>query len=387
MEKHGNVEEFSLFGGPLHRLGARLGLVRGTTKAFALGLALGLLSWSILLALASIEGVAPKLFSLSVIAAHVRLLVVIPLFFLCESLLDSRLREFVGLIVRSGVVPENALPALRSEIARTGRWRDSWLPEIMCLLATVLLTVFATQFRLSGKTAAADPIRAMNEFRLAGLWYWLVCLPLFRFLMFRWLWRIALWWCFLWRVARLQLHLVPTHPDGAAGLGYLEVTQTYFAPLVLSVSAVMSASFAEEISSGISVFEAIYPALAITIVADLALVLLPPCFFAFKLRGCREKGLSDYGAFAARYVNDFEKKWLNATNVPAEPLLGTADLQSLADLSNSVAVVRNMRSVPVSTRLLITVMIAALLPMAPLFLFKYPIAELVQRLVAKLAGL
>lgn len=387
MEPPVNFEQFSLFGGPLHRLGERLRLARGDRSAFALGLALGLLAWSILLALAIIDGVVPKLFSLPVIAAHVRLLLVIPLFFLCESWLDSRLREFVGLIVRSGVVPENALPALRSEIARTGRRRDAWLPEIMCLLATVLLTVFAARFHLSGKTSVTDPIRAMNEFRLAGLWYWLVCLPLFRFLMFRWLWRIALWWCFLWRVARLQLHLVPTHPDGAAGLGYLEVAQTYFAPLVLAVSAVMSASFAEEISSGISVFEAIYPALAITLVAGLALVLLPPCFFAIKLRRCRERGLSDYGAFAARYVNDFEKKWLNATNVPAEPLLGTADLQSLADLSNSVAAVRNMRTVPVSTRLSIIVMIAALLPMAPLFLFKYPIAELVQRLVAKLAGL
>jgi len=387
MEDQENFEEFSLFGGPLHRLGARFGLVRGTTKAFALGLALGLLSWSILVALALIEGVAPKLFSLSVIGAHVRLLVVIPLFFLCESLLDSRLREFVGLLVSSGVAPRRALPALRSEIARTVRWRDAWLPEIMCLLATVLLSVSAARFHLSGKTAAADPVRVIDEFRLAGAWYWFVCLPLFRFLMFRWLWRIALWWCFLWRVSGLDLHLVPTHPDGAAGLGYLEVAQTYFAPLVLSVSAVMSASFAEEISSGVSVFEAIYPALAITLVADLALVLAPPCFFAFKLRACREKGLSDYGAFAARYVNDFERKWLNPSNVPAEPLLGTADLQSLADLSNSVAVVRNMRSVPVSARLSITVMTAALLPMAPLFLFKYPIGELVQRLIAKLAGL
>jgi hypothetical protein len=387
MEEQGNFEEFSLFGGPLHRLGARLSLVRGKTHAFALGLALGLLSWSILLALAFIEGVTPKLFSLPVIGAHVRLLVVIPLFFLCESLLDSRLREFVRLIVRSGVVPENTLPALRSEIARNGRWRDAWLPEIMCLLATAVLTVFAPQLHLSGATAGAGPIRAMDEFRLAGPWYWLVCLPLFRFLMFRWLWRVALWWCFLWRVARLQLHLVPTHPDGAAGLGYLEVAQTYFAPLVLTISAVMSASFAEEISSGVSVFEAIYPALAITLVADLALALLPPCFFALKLRACREKGLSDYGAFAARYVNDFEKKWLNASGTPAEPLLGTPDLQSLADLSNSVAVVRNMRTVPVSARLSITVMTAALLPMVPLFLFKYPIAELVQRLVSKLAGL
>jgi hypothetical protein len=387
MEQQVNFDEFSLFGGPLQRLGERLSLVHGTRSAFALGLALGLLSWSILLALAIVEGVAPRLFSLSVIAAHVRLLVVIPLFFLCESLLDSRLRDFVGLIERSGVVPENALPALRSEIARTGRWRDSWLPEIMCLLATVLLTVFATRFHLSGRTSVADPVRVMDQFRLAGAWYWFVCLPLFRFLMLRWLWRVALWWCFLWRVARLELHLVATHPDGAGGLGYLEVAQTYFAPLVLAVSAVISASFAEEISSGVSVFEAIYPALAITLVADLALVLLPPCFFVFKLRRCREKGLRDYGALAARYVNDFEKKWLNAANIRAGPLLGAADVKSLADLSSGIAVVRNMRSVPVSTRLSITVMIAALLPMAPLFLFKYPIAELVQRLIAKLAGL
>jgi hypothetical protein len=154
--------------------------------------------------------------------------VVIPLFFLSESLLDTRLREFVGLIARSGVVPENALPALRSEIARTGRWRDSWLPEIMCLLATVLLTVFATRFHLSGKTSAADPVRVIDEFRLAGAWYWFVCLPLFRFLMFRWLWRVALWWCFLWRVARLRLHLVATHPDGAGGLGPVENQDSHF---------------------------------------------------------------------------------------------------------------------------------------------------------------
>ena len=59
MEQQANFEEFSLFGGPLHRLGARLRLVSGTRSALALGLALGLLTWSILLALAIIEGVAP----------------------------------------------------------------------------------------------------------------------------------------------------------------------------------------------------------------------------------------------------------------------------------------------------------------------------------------
>ncbi|KAF2990563.1 hypothetical protein MJC1_02325 [Methylocystis sp. MJC1] len=386
MEGYGTFENFSLFGGPLHRLAGRLGLVHKGRSAFALGLALGLLSWSILFALALIEGVGSKFFSLSVIAAHVRLLIVIPLLFLCESLLDVRLREFVSLIVRSGVVPKNALPELATKIARTNRWRDHWLPEAICLLATVLLTVIAAQMRLSGRTTGSELGYAISEFRLAGLWYWMVCLPLVRFLLFRWLWRIALWWCFLWRLSRLKLHLAPAHPDGAAGLGYLEVAQTYFTPLVLAISALMSASFAEEISSGISVFEAIYPALAITLILDLVLVLFPPCFFAFKLRACQERGLSDYSVLAARYVGDFDRKWLSAPD-QAEPLLGTADLQSLADLSNSVAIVRNMRLVPVSTRLLITVLVAASLPMVPLLLFKYPVAELVQRIVSKLAGL
>ena len=387
MEERGRLENFSLLGGPLHRLGRRLGLVRGETNTVALGLALGLLSWSILLALASIGGVNDRLFSLSAIALDVRLLVVIPLFFLCESSLDPRLRDFVSTIVRSGVVPSNALPALESEIACSVRWKDAWLPEAMCLLAAALLSLFAAQLHLSGKTAALDSTRSLSDVPFAGLWYWIVCLPLFRFLMFRWIWRIALWCRFLWRLAKLDLHLVPIHPDGAAGLGYLEVVQTHFTALVLAISIVVSASFAEEISSGKTVFEVLYPAFALTLIVELVLIFLPPCVFAFRLRACQEKGLSDYMVFAARYVNDFEKKWLNASAIPADPLLGTADLQSLADLSNSVGIVRNMRWVPVSTRLLVTVVIAALLPMLPLLLFKYPIAELVQRVLSKLAGL
>jgi hypothetical protein len=387
MNQGRRLEEFSLLGGPLHRLGARLGLVRGGTNTIALGLALGLLSWSILLGLAFIEGVAGELLSVAMIAGHIRVLVAIPLFFLCESSLDPRTREFVSTLVRSGVVPQKALPALDSEIARMERWKDSWLPDALCLSAAVLLSLFAVQLDLSGKTATLDPSRALSELPMAGLWYWFVCLPLFRFLMFRWMWRIALWCSFLWRVARLDLHLVPTHPDGAGGLGYLEVVQTHFTSLVLATSIVVSAAFAEEIASGKAVFEVVYPALAITLLVELALILGPPCVFAVKLRACQEKGSRDYSVFAARYVDDFQRKWLNTPARSEEPLLGTADIQSLADLANSFAVVRNMRWVPISSRLLIAVMTAALLPMLPLFLFKYPLGELVQMLFSKLAGL
>ncbi len=209
-------------------------------------------------------------------------------------------------------------------------------------------------------------------------------MPVFRFLMFRWLWRLGLWSYFLWRLAKLELQLVPTHPDGVAGLGYLELVQTHFAPLILAISAVQSSSFAEEISTGASAFEALYPALAIILLVDAVVFLGPPFIFSPKLWACRVKGLSDYMVLASSYVNGFDKKWLGAGACPEEPLLGTPDLQSLADLANSINIVRNMSFVPVSPRLLTSLLIAALLPLVPLLLFKYPVAELVEKFFMKL---
>jgi len=387
MEERGRSEGFSLLGGPLHRLGCRLGLVRGGTNTVALGLALGALLWTILVALAFIEGVGHRLFSLSVIGAHVRLLVVIPLFFLCESWLDPRLTTFVSMIVRSGVVARNALPALESDIARTARWKDSWLAELICALAAVLLSVIGPQLHLSGATAAYDPSRAVGGATVAGMWYGIVCLTLFRFLVARWILRLGLWSYFLWGVAKLELHLVPTHPDGAAGLGYLEVVHIHFTPLVLALSATQAAAFAEEISAGTMTFEAIYPALALALFVDAALFLGPLLIFTPKLWACRVKGLSDYMKFAESYVTAFDRKWLGGDPAAGESLLGTPDLQSLADLGNSVNVVRNMRLVPVSLRMLTEFAIAALLPALPLLLLKYPIAELTRRFFSRLTGL
>jgi hypothetical protein len=187
-------------------------------------------------------------------------------------------------------------------------------------------------------------------------------------------------------VTKLELHLVPTHPDGAAGLGYLELVQIHFTPLVLAISAVQSSSFAEEISAGTSAFETLYPALAIILLVDAALFLGPLFLFAPRLWACRAKGLSDYMEFAARYVSGFDKKWLG-TDASREPLLGTPDLQSLADLANSISIVRNMRLVPVSQRLLTNLLMAAMLPMVPLLLLKYPITELAEKFITRLTGM
>jgi hypothetical protein len=284
-------------------------------------------------------------------------------------------------------VPGDARPGLESAVARVARWRDSWLPEAACLVVAVLLSVIPTQLHLSGATAAFDPDRATGGAALSGAWYWVVCLPLFRFLVLRWLCRLGLWTWFLWRVSRLELHLVPTHPDGAGGLGYLEVVHAHLVPLALAFSAVQAASLAEEISSGRAALGAMYPALAFVLVLNAVLFLGPLFVFIPRLWACRADGLSEYGRFANRYVSGFDQKWLHAETPSGEPLLGTSDIQSLADLTNSVNVVRNMRSVPTSPLLLKEFALASVLPMLPLYLLKYPVAQLAEKFFAKLAGL
>jgi len=368
-------------------MGSRVGLVRDETNTVRLGLALGVIPWLILMGLALIEGAGQQVFSPSVIGVHARLLLAIPLFFLCESLLAPRLDMFVRTIVRSEVVPPHAQPALEAEIVRINRWKESWVPDAASLLAAVVLSVFASQLHIAGTTAAYDPSRAATEMMLAGQWYLIVCLTLFRFLMIRWLWRLGLWCLFLWRVSRLDLQLMPTHPDGTAGLGYLEVVHAHFTPLILALSVVQAAMLAEELSSGLASFEHIYPAFALVLVVVAVLFLGPLFILTPRLWASRVKGLSDYMVFGSTYVNGFNSKWLGKGEPGREPLLGTADLQSLADLGNSISVVRDMRVVPISLLLLKDYALSALLPFLPLLLFKYPVAELAQKFFARLTGL
>jgi hypothetical protein len=382
METREGIADFSLLGGPFYQLGRRLGLVRGTNTVL-LGLTIGVGLWLIVLTLAFIEGVTDHMFTLRLIAGHARLLVVIPLFFICESWINPRMTAFVRTIAQSGIVPPSALPALDAEVARTNRWKDAWWPEAVCLLAAVVMAVMRSSLQSLGESGVYDPRRTA----LGALVYFQGGLTLFRFLLFRWVWKLVLWSWFLWRVSRLDLHLLPGHPDRDGGLGSLEGVHERFTPLVVAISVLECSAMAEAISMGTFVVTDVYLWLALVLLLDAALFLGPLLVFTDKLWAGRTKGMGVYARLAARYVTEFEAKWTRGGSPEGAPLLGTADLQSLADLANSISVVRTMRWVTIGPRLLTQLTLAALVPFSPLLLSKYPLAELAQKLIKHLVGL
>jgi len=122
----------------------------------------------------------------------------------------------------------------------------------------------------------------------------------------------------------------------------------------------------------------------VLLLLDGVLFLGPLLVFTDKLWAGRTKGVGLYNGLAARYVKEFEAKWLASTS--HDELLGTPDLQSLADLANAVSVVKGMRWITIGPRLLTIMTVAVVGPLMPLFLFRYPLAELAQKFFSKLVG-
>jgi hypothetical protein len=80
-----------------------------------------------------------------------------------------------------------------------------------------------------------------------------------------------------------------------------------------------------------------------------------------------------------KYAMDFDDKWLRGGAPAGEQLVGTADIQSLADLRNSFLVVRDVEMVPFTMKNVLSMAVTTLLPVAPLLLTMLSVEQLLER--------
>jgi hypothetical protein len=370
--------------GPLYRLARITVLATERERLGPLGAIIGLIGWAPLVVLSALQNIlltGPTVPFYESLGTHARFLLAIPLFFIAETWFDARTGEVLRELVRSRIVPVTDLSRYVSMLRRAIALVDSWVIEaILVILTGVLLisgirsdlpTVVSTWRNVSGVAGALT---------WAGWWYTLVSMPIFQFLLWRWCWRLLIWWWLLWRIARLDLQLVPTHPDLAGGLGGLGVTHVNLSPLIFGLSGMLVASYAEDLMFGGAKLESFVLPLTGVVAMSAMLVLAPLLIFAPKLLQVKQRGQLNYGALASTYTQAFHAKWIKGSPT-REELLGTADLQSLADLGNSFEVIGNMRIVPFSRNDALLLALAAVLPMLPLLLFVLPLNELIVRSV------
>ncbi len=384
-------EEFSLIlGGPLFRLwlstrltGWHLELLRRRIIAMVL------LTWMPLLLLSVIEGHAwngrlqlPFLFD---VEQHLRFLIALPLLIFAERSVHERMRVCVGQFLVLGLIPDAARAQYDSAVTSAMRLRNSAAIELL-----LVALVYGVGVRYFWRNYVALDVGSWYDVTvdgrlqpsLAGWWLGCVSLPALQFLLLRWYVRIFIWTRFLWQVSKIDLRLLPTHPDRCGGLGFLMLVRFSFASLLLAQGVTLAGMIASRIFFAHGRLPDFLPLIVAVIAVAELLVFGPLLVFTGKLEAVARAGVHEYGALAQKCARDFDEKWLRGGAPADEPLLGSEDIESLADMGNSFDVIQQMRWVPFTFSDVLQVGVIPLLPVLPLTLTMISLPDLLQYLLS-----
>jgi hypothetical protein len=373
-------------GGPAYRLMHRIGVIKEEPSIARRIIIFLCITWFPMLVLSFLEGVAlgptPEQSFLLDFAAYARFFIAFPLLIIAEVIIGPRL-TIAGLhFVKSGLVRKEDYPAFNSAVEKVESRREARLPELIILGIAVFGAWSVSAAEYAGYEKGWHIIQTGGGIRIsmAGFWYLMVAVPLLQFMFYRWIWRLIIWTGFLRDMSRLNLRLTVSHPDQAAGLGFLGTAQLSFGLFAFGFSSILSASTAFLLVFQGADLEAFKIPFVVYLVIVNLVFLGPLLVFVPLLARTRRQGLREFSALANRYDNAFVDKWIRGKAPADEPLLGTGDIQSLADLGNSFIFARQMKPIPFSLQTIVQMTVIAAAPMLPLLPLVMPIADIIKLL-------
>jgi hypothetical protein len=362
------INGFSLIeGGPLFDLQRSAHLLGVEHDVLRRALLLLFIGWLPPVLLVAFGGAAPG----SLVGLHTRFLVAIPILLWAEGFVDRRVRGAVMSFPETGLVDGNDLGRFAEIMGESEGLRDS---------PTAALAIGTFAF---GVSLLADLTGYAHRTHAADWWMAYLSLPLFRVTLLLWLWRWIVWAILLGRISRLDLHLVPTHPDLAGGIGFLEQAAVAFLIVLVAAGAAISSELAVSAAASGSRGDWIGvlgpPLVGFAIIAG-AMVIGPLLFFAPKIRRAKRLGQLQYGALAYRHNRLFAEKWIRGGG-RGQHLLGDPSISSLADIGQSFGFVAQMRVVPFGRHSLLWLAIVTVAPAVPVVLQRIPLDQMITRVV------
>ncbi len=322
------------------------------------------------------------------IAEMTRFLIVGPFLILAEKLIEPWLVQ-VTECARNRIVAKTEIANFDKIIDTADRCRDSYLAELLIFLATFAWQAVDAHNQSSILLSSWQTIQNGTEPSFAWYFYAYFAKPFYRFLWLRWLWRYFIWSVILVKMSFLKLSIRPTHPDGLGGLEFIVVGHNKFNLLSFAFGMQAASILADQIVFGGRTLMSFRYDLVGFVLIVAVIFLSPLLVFTLKLAEAKRLAVFEYGALADDYVSRFHEKWVGAENRLSgegeqQALLGSSDIQSLADLSNSFKVVREMKTCLVSKDNISAFVLATLIPFSPLLLTVYPFDELLNHLLKTL---
>jgi hypothetical protein len=365
-----------LFSGSWFERGLARIHLKAETPAQALlrGLVLGGLAWLPMaiwsVASANMYSAEPKLSFFYDFAAHAQFLIGIPMMCLGQAVISRKISRCVSYLGVSGLVSEGDRNKYQKIIRTSENLANSNLMEILWLPLAYM--TFASWFigELSNgrSTWHALAVNGIDHITFAGLWEGVFAMPLWWFLIYRWIWRIFIWYMTLYKTTRLGLRLRASHPDRMAGLAMVSEVQSAFGILIFIFGCVIASTALYKVMiegdapSSINVWSMVVAYVILSPAAFLA----PMLVFTPHLIRLKNESRFRQGLLGSIYARQFEQKWLYCDNpVDGDPL-GSGDIQSLADLGNAYDRISALKIIPFDMKNIIRLFSAALGPMIPI---------------------
>jgi hypothetical protein len=352
-------------GAPFYELQRQLGLLTEHRQnlplraAIFMALAAGV---PLLIALAT-RGPGDFLAMLTHVGFLARFVLFVGICFLMESRVEQQIRDFLVTFGQSGLLMEDGRQAGARAVAEALARRDSAPAEAACaiLAAALCLYLGATHH---GQSAAAWMYTGADgggRPTPAGWWVLTVSNGLFWFLFLRWVWRIVVWGMLLRKLARLDLRLVATHPDGYGGIGFLMAYPNAFAPFVFGISAVLAAALYYQLAGGQITTQLYGQLMTVWLALVLIAFSLPLLVFRRPLTELRDRTLIRADRLATR-IERAKERHVFGQNILVP---GDRDDESAAppDPAAFRKAAKSLSTMPISRRALVPLGAAALVPL------------------------
>ena len=352
-------------GGPFYELQARLRLLHERSlRVRSRAVLFVAIAWGVPLLLGLPDSLLLRKGSyVADLSVWARFFLAVAAFILAEEQVERGLRNRLDQFVRAPLLAPEATHVAARAVSTALKQRDSRLAEIIAALLAGLVAVgsYLTLKAAGVSSWAVSRTPETNVLTLAGWWSIWVSMPLCYFLMFRGLWRHVVWARLLRKIARLELRLVATHPDGKGGLGFLADYPNAYMFFVFGMSSLVAAALAKNLIHGavsIAVFSTV---MAMWLAIVITLFAMPLSAFTPPLARLKQRSLLWLGAEATRYHRSAERKQFGH-NVVADG--GKEVDDGLTDPTKLFDTARKLSSMLASRDAILPVAAAALIPFA-----------------------
>ncbi len=318
------------------------------------------------------------------LGVHVRCLLGIPLFILSEPLADRVIGAIVGHFTASGLIRTEDRSRFDDVVRSVERLRDRRIVWIVLLGVVVASAIVARRVWLGEDADALVWSTNHSALDFGGSWALYVVRPLFLFMLLGWLWRLILTWILFRRLSRLDLHLVPSHPDHVGGLGFIRLHSAAFSLVVFAISSVACVAFAHQMLAHDAKIAQFQPAMILLVVLLSVLFVLPLTAFSTRLRRTSLRAHFDYGTLAGRHVRGLHERRVEGKTLE-DAILSAPEIGPAADVQTLHGMATSMKIVPIGKMQIAAILIPAALPALLVLSVEVPVADLLIKLLKALS--